>query len=96
MKSSNIEDLKEMEETFKILGDRTRIEILFSLIQGEKCVHEVAEEIDQELSNVSHHLRRLRDKELVEYKKKGRHKYYEIKDNYVSKILHEGMDHARE
>ncbi|KXA92818.1 hypothetical protein AKJ65_06995 [candidate division MSBL1 archaeon SCGC-AAA259E19] len=89
-------DLREAEEMFKVLGDRTRLEILLAIGEEEKCVHEISEEIDQEISNVSHHLRRLRDKKLVDYRKEGRHKYYEIKDDHVLKILREGMNHARE
>ncbi|KXA94688.1 hypothetical protein AKJ65_03700 [candidate division MSBL1 archaeon SCGC-AAA259E19] len=96
MTSKMEEDLGEAEEMFKALGDRTRLEILLALGEEEKCVHEIADEIDQEISNVSHHLRRLKDKRLVGYRKEGRHKYYEIKDDHVLRMLQEGVDHARE
>jgi len=90
------QDLKETEEIFKSLGDKTRIEILLAMKDGERCVHEISEITGHEISNVSHHLRRLKDKRLVDYRKEGRHKYYSIDDNHVLTILQEGLEHVRE
>ncbi len=88
--------LKETEEIFKCLGDKTRIEILLAMKDGEKCVHDISEITEHEISNISHHLRRLKDKRLVDYRKEGRHKYYRIDDEHVLTILQEGLEHARE
>lgn len=90
------ENLKEVEETLKALADTTRIEILLTIGEKEKCVHEIAEATDQNLSNISHHLRRLRDKKLIDYRKEGRHKFYRIVDDCVLKILKEGINYAKE
>lgn len=96
MIDSDKEELKEAEETLKALADTTRIEILLTIGEDEKCVHDIAEAADQNLSNISHHLRRLRDKKLVDYRREGRHKFYRIMDDHVLKILKEGMEHAGE
>lgn len=96
MEVFNENQLKEAEEIFKVLADKTRIEILLTIGEKEKCVHEIARSINQELSNVSHHLRRLKDKKLVDYRKEGRHKYYKIKDNPVLRMLRDGVNHAKE
>lgn len=96
MKQTDEDSLKKTGEIFKTLGDKTRIRILLTLYEGKKCVHEIAEITDQELSNVSHHLRKLREKGLVDFQKKGRHKYYRIVDKHVLKMLREGIDHARD
>ncbi|MFP4001297.1 MAG: ArsR/SmtB family transcription factor [Thermoplasmata archaeon] len=90
------EDLEEAEDIFKCLGDKTRVKILLTMRKKEKCVHEISDLIDQEISNVSHHLRRLKDKRLVDFRKEGRHKYYRIADEHVLNILEEGLEHARE
>ncbi|MFP4646670.1 MAG: ArsR/SmtB family transcription factor [Candidatus Acetothermia bacterium] len=91
-----IEKIKRAEETFKVLGNQSRIKILLEIAQGEKCVHEIAETIDQSFSNVSHHLKNLRDNRLVDYRKEGRHKYYQITDDHVLNILKECIRHAEE
>lgn len=90
------EKIKMAAETFKVLGNRSRIRILLEIAEGEKCVHEIAEDTNQSFSNVSHHLKTLRDNRLIDYRKKGRHKYYEIMDDHVLKILKECIDHAGE
>ncbi|MFW6144435.1 MAG: ArsR/SmtB family transcription factor, partial [Candidatus Natronoplasma sp.] len=70
------EDMEETAEIFKCLGDKTRVEVLLTMEETERCVHEISEMTEQEISNVSHHLRRLKEKRLVDYRKEGRHKYY--------------------
>lgn len=90
------EEIKETANTFKVLGNQSRIRILLEIADGEKCVHEISEETDQSFSNASHHLKTLRDNRLVDYRKEGRHKYYRIKDDHVLKILQECIDHAGE
>ena len=90
------EQVKVAEETFKVLGNRSRITILLEIAEGEKCVHEIADAVDQSFSNVSHHLKTLRDTRLVDYRKEGRHKYYRILDDHVLKILRKCIDHAGE
>lgn len=87
-------EIKKTAETFKVLGNRSRIKILLELAEEEKCVHEISEETNQSFSNVSHHLKTLRDNRLVDYRKEGRHKYYQIKDDHVLKILKECINHA--
>lgn len=88
--------IRSAAEIFKVLGNRSRIRILLEIAGEEKCVHEIAEETDQSFSNVSHHLKTLRDNRLVDYQKEGRHKYYQIMDEHVLKILKECLDHAKE
>lgn len=89
------EDLRDIKEMFKVLSNVTRIKILLSIKDGEKCVHEIADTISHEISNVSHHLRRLRDKKLVDYRKEGRHKYYYLTDEHILSVLEEGINHAQ-
>ncbi len=89
------EDLRKAGEMFKLLGNPTRLKILLAIKEGEKCVHEITEKINSEMSNISHHLRRMKDQNLVEVRREGRHKYYKIKDEHILKMLQEGMTHAR-
>lgn len=90
------EKLEETGDLFKVLSDPTRIKILLSIAEGEKCVHELAKETSSELSNISHHLRRMKDKNLVDFRRDGRHKYYKVKDEHVMNIVKQGIAHAEE
>lgn len=87
----NEENLRRTVEIFQILSDLTRIKILLSIAEDGKCVHEISEEIDSEFSNVSHHLKRMRDKGLIDFRREGRHKHYRIIDGEVINILKQGI-----
>ena len=62
----------EMSETFKTLGDKTRIKILHALSKEELCVCDISAVIEMSTSLVSHQLRILRNKKLVKYRKDGK------------------------
>ncbi len=63
---------------FKLLSDANRLRIFALLLQGERCVCdiEVATRLQQNL--VSHHLRVLRDANLIGCRRDGRWAYYHI------------------
>ena len=88
--------IKKAAEIFKVLSNSSRILILQEIAREEKCVHEISEETDLSFSNVSHHLKTLRDNRLVDYHREGRHKFYHIMDDHVLKILRECIKHAKE
>ncbi|NCX94778.1 MAG: ArsR family transcriptional regulator, partial [Gammaproteobacteria bacterium] len=50
-----------LADTFKALGDPTRVQIVWSLTHGELCVTDIANLLDLTASAVSHHLRTLRN-----------------------------------
>jgi ArsR family transcriptional regulator len=51
------EDIYELSDFFKVLGDSTRIKILFALFSSEICVQCLAELLNMNQSAVSHQLR---------------------------------------
>jgi DNA-binding transcriptional ArsR family regulator len=55
-KDSNIERLSEI---FKVLGDPTRIRIIYLLSKCEMCVCDIASALDISQSAISHQLRLL-------------------------------------
>ncbi len=83
-------------DAFKVFGDKTRIRILFSLQDKEKCVEEISEELGMEQSAISHQLRILKDARLIRLRKEGRYSFYSLEDEHVSIILKMGMEHASE
>lgn len=84
-------------ETFlKCMADYTRLKILFSLIDGEKCVGDIQSAIDESQSLVSHQLRVLKQNDLVKSTKVGNKAYYTLADNHVVTILTFAKEHINE
>lgn len=94
-KELELEFIQEMAEFFKIFGDGTRIRILRILMEGEKNVGELAEELEMSQSAISHQLRVLRQNDLVKYRKEGKVVFYSLDDEHVENVLQQGMAHLR-
>ncbi|MDY0406294.1 metalloregulator ArsR/SmtB family transcription factor [Virgibacillus sp. 179-BFC.A HS] len=83
-----------VSQTFKALGDPTRIRILNLLFTKECSVNEIAETLDIRQSTVSHQLRFLKNLRLVKYRREGTSLYYSHDDEHVMLILKQMIDHA--
>jgi DNA-binding transcriptional ArsR family regulator len=85
-----------LAETFKALGDTTRIKILYALSIEELCVCDLTSLLSASQSAVSHQLRILRNMRLVKYRKQGRSVYYSLDDNHIKTLFAEGLKHVEE
>ena len=81
---------------FKILGDPTRVKILYALSQKELCVCDLAVLLGMTHSAVSHQLRLLRNTNLVKFRKEGKIVYYSLADEHIIKLIDMGIEHAKE
>lgn len=86
----------ELSETFKVLGDPTRIKILHALNEKELCVCDLSELLDMSSSAISHQLRVLRNNKLVKHRKEGRSVYYSLDDEHVMCLFGQGLSHVLE
>ena len=86
----------ELSDFFKVLGDSTRIRILFSLDKGEMCVCDISTALGMTMSAVSHQLRILRDAHLVNSRKEGRMVFYSLCDEHVKTIIAMALEHVAE
>ncbi|MCY6353734.1 ArsR/SmtB family transcription factor [Clostridium sp. ZS2-4] len=82
-----------LAEFFKVLGDSTRIKILYALSVNEMCVCDISKLLDMSQSAVSHQLRVLRNARLVKYRKEGKVVYYSLDDEHVENVFRQGLDH---
>ncbi len=89
-------ELDRMAQTYKMLGDPTRLKILMALRENEMCVCDLAAFTGLTESAVSHQLRRLRDLFLVKNRREGQVLYYSLDDNHVTELLEIGLTHVRE
>lgn len=90
------EIIMDMSELFKVLGDKTRIQILYILIEGEMCVCDIAEYLGITQSAISHQLRVLKSTRLVKFRKEGKTVYYSLDDDHVKNIFDCGLAHIKE
>jgi ArsR family transcriptional regulator, lead/cadmium/zinc/bismuth-responsive transcriptional repressor len=95
--NKNAQQLFELlAETFKTLGDYSRVQIVWVLSQGELCVGDVAELLSMSPSAVSHHLRTLRNLKLVKVRREHRTLFYSLDDKHIDHLLDEGIEHVED
>lgn len=90
------EALCDLAELFRIFGDSTRIKILYTLMEGEMCVCDIAQLLGASQSAISHQLRVLKAADLVKYRREGKTVFYALADDHVKTMLHNGMEHIYE
>ncbi|NPV00336.1 MAG: winged helix-turn-helix transcriptional regulator [Brevinematales bacterium] len=84
MDISNGKKIYGMHADFcKFMGNPKRIEILFLLGEGEKCVEELASLMDIRLPNVSQHLAIMKNKGIVESNRAGTKIFYRLSNPKV-------------
>lgn len=83
----------DLASFFKVLGDPTRIKILYALSVNEMCVCDISNLLQMNQSAVSHQLRVLRGARLVKYRKEGKTVYYSLDDGHVENVFKQGLDH---
>ncbi len=92
----NEEEVTNVANLFKVLGDSTRSKILYTLEDHELNVTEICEIVDMQKSAVSHQLRILRDAKLVKARKNGKEVYYSFDDEHISTIFKFAFEHIKE
>jgi DNA-binding transcriptional ArsR family regulator len=90
------EEVAALAETFRILGDPTRLRIVRALMAEELCVCDLATLLELSSPTVSHSLRALRQLRLVRYRKVGKIAYYAIDDDHVRQLVATGFVHVGE
>lgn len=84
-----------LAEIFSALGDSNRAKIVYSLLEQELCVCDIAGVVGISESSVSQHLRILRTLRLVRQRKDGRMMYYSLNDEHVNRLLGVCLEHVR-
>lgn len=81
------EFISEISTFFKILGDNTRVKILFALDHNEMCVCDIANVLNMTKSSISHQLSYLKDLNIVKSRKSGKEVYYSLDDEHVKEVF---------
>ena len=89
-------ELYDLSDFFKVLGDSTRLGILFAIDGAPMCVCDIAGVLGMTKSAVSHQLKVLRQNRLVKYQKVGKNVFYELSDDHVRDIIEKALEHIEE
>jgi DNA-binding transcriptional ArsR family regulator len=92
----NEDELTLIADTFQILANPTRVQIIRALASSELCVGDLAAVVDASHSAVSHHLRQLRQMRLVRHRRDGKLTYYALDDDHVARLFELGLEHVQE
>jgi DNA-binding transcriptional ArsR family regulator len=85
-----------LAETFKVLGDPTRVRMVHALSLEELCTHDLASVLGMSESAVSHQLSLLRLLRLVKFRREGRIVYYSLDDEHIRHLFEDSLRHAME
>ncbi|KHL96783.1 HTH-type transcriptional repressor AseR [compost metagenome] len=85
--SFNLDELDEVSQTLKLLGDKTRLTMMKLLEKQECCVCELVEIFKTSQPSVSQHLRKLKDAGLVKENRKGQWIFYSVNPNSIQHEL---------
>jgi len=88
--------LYDLSDFFKVLGDSTRVKIMWALDEREMCVCDLAVLLNMTKSAISHQLKSLRQANLVKFRRDGKVVYYSLSDDHVKEIFEKGLEHIRE
>ena len=88
--------LYDLSDFFKLMGDSTRIQLLWALEENEMCVGDLTELLGMTKSAVSHQLKILRSAKLVKAEKRGKNVFYSLSDHHVKTVLEMALEHVIE
>lgn len=83
-------------ELFRSFSDPSRVRIIYAILEDEANTSKIAELLGSTPSAVSHHLRGLRQKHIVEARRDGKEVYYRVVDPHIIALFQQGVDHVRE
>lgn len=90
------DQLDKLSTLFKIIGDQTRIQILWLLDNNEMCVCDIANVLNMTKSAISHQLATLKQNGVVKSIKRGKEVYYSFKDDHITSLYEIGIKHIEE
>ena len=85
----------EVVDLFSILGNKTRMKIIETLLGGEKCVCKIFPKVGRTQSTTSSHLKKLASAGILDSRKEGKNVFYKIIDYRICDIF-QVLNHAQE
>lgn len=86
------EDFQIVSSLFKLLSDTSRIRIFWFLCHCEECVINISAFMDMTSPAVAHHLKQLRENNLIESRRDGKEVYYKAAKTTQAEALHQMIE----
>jgi DNA-binding transcriptional ArsR family regulator len=86
--------VRRAADALRMLGDPTRLNILWALMQGETSVACLADLAGTTPTAVSQHLSKLRLAGLVTNRRKGTFVFYALADEHIGELVTQALSHA--
>jgi DNA-binding transcriptional ArsR family regulator len=80
-------EAEDQARFLRCIGEPTRLQILRLLTGGERCVGELTSVLNKEQSLVSHHLRALKECNIVQERQKAQKIYYKLTDTRLARLI---------
>ncbi len=81
---------------FRALGDPQRLRLLLLLEAAERCVSDICQLLDEPMPAVSQRLRLLKSERIVRSRREGKHVFYALADDHISRLVTNAVMHAME
>jgi len=82
------EAIRDLVQVSRLLGDETRLRIIFYLVQNEELhVTDLCDRLGQSQPAVSHHLALLRVSGLIEARREGKHNFYSVRSDAFGELV---------
>jgi len=78
---------EDQAKFLRCIGEPTRLQILKLLAKGERCVGELTDVLNKEQSLISHHLRALKECNIVKERQEAQKVYYKLTDTRLARLI---------
>ncbi len=92
----NEDQIAELAEMFRMMGDSSRLAILLACMDAPESVGAIAEKLGLSQSLVSHHLRLLRASRILRAERRGKQVFYSAVDDHIRRVVADMVDHVAE
>ncbi|HHY42175.1 MAG TPA: winged helix-turn-helix transcriptional regulator [Thermoanaerobacterales bacterium] len=79
--------LEYQADFLRCLGDKTRLRILKALMEREKTVSQLVQELQSSQANISGHLKTLKNTGILKSRQQGKYVYYSLNDEDIQELL---------
>ncbi len=78
LETSELFDREQLTALFRLLSDKTRLNILLLLANGERHVNAICEALRLPQPTISHHLGLLRESNIIHKRRAGKQVFYRL------------------
>lgn len=90
------DEYNALSNLYKVMGDKTRLKIVFCLFEKACCVQEISHMLKLSQSLISHQLKVLKENKIVANRREKNKIYYMLADNHIKLLLGLAREHIDE